>query len=261
MKLNCFKPDNLGHQKRKSTFFKIVCIVLLGLMPAYIFGIFSGYKRLFPTKELFLLENQLVSKGSLLSGTFLMRYVAQSKPRNTLFQAFSPPSDVVMIGDSLTEDGLWSEIFPRAKIANRGIGGDRTIDILQRMEPIFAVKPKKAFILVGLNDFAYGVGVDQVFSNYLQIVQQLQQRGIKVFIQSTLECSKSSCGSQMEKVRALNQKLEGFAKANHIVYIDLNKQLSTNESGLLREYTSDGSHMLGSGYKVWASLIEAYVYQ
>ena len=257
MKLNCFEPSNF--KKLKVILFKIACVVLLGLMPAYFFGIFSGYKHLFPTRELFFLENRLVSRGSLLTGTFLMRYVAQSKPRNTLFEAFSPPSDVVMIGDSLTEDGLWSEMFPQVRIANRGIGGDRTIDILQRMGPIFAVKPKKAFILVGLNDFAYGVGVDQVFNNYREIVQQLQQRGIRVFIQSTVECSKSSCGGQLEKVRALNQKLEAYAKEHQIVYVDLNKLLSAKDSGLLRENTQDGSHLLGGAYVIWSEAIRPYI--
>lgn len=238
----------------------MACIVLLALIPAYLWGIYSGYKGLFPTRELVFLKNELIRGSSVLSGTFLMHYIAQAKPRNTLFEAFSPPSDVVMIGDSLTENGLWSEMFPHVKIANRGIGGDRTIDVLQRMDPIFAVKPKKAFILLGLNDFAYGVSVEQVFTNYRQIVGQLQQNGIRVFIQSTLECSKSSCGSQLEKVRALNQKLEAYAKENKLVYIDLNIPLAYNVSGLLPQYTPDGGHLLGSGYAVWANLLEPYMY-
>ena len=242
----------------KELFFKTFFILIL-VASAYFLGIMTGYKHLFPLKELFLLENRLVSNGSPLSGTFLMRYAAQSKPRNTLFEAFSPPSEVVMIGDSLTLDAPWSEMFPQVRIANRGIGGDRTIDILQRMGPIFAVHPQKAFLMVGLNDLAFGVGVDQVFANYVQIVQQLQNRGVTVYIESTIECSRATCGAQVELVRRLNSKLKQYAQEHQIVYIDLNQSLSSKDAGLLPRYTNDGSHLLGGAYVVWAKTIGPYL--
>ena len=252
-------PASLSHQSRgKKRFFKIVLILIL-MASAYFGGIMTGYKHLFPLKELFFLENQLVSNGSPLSGTFLMRYAAQSKPRNTLFEAFSPPSEVVMIGDSLTADGPWNEIFPQVRIANRGIGGDRTIDILQRMDPIFAVHPQKAFLMVGLNDLAFGVGVDQVFANYVQIVQQLQKKGITVYIESTIECSRATCGAQVDLVRRLNSKLKQYAQEQHIAYIDINQSLSSKEAGLLPKYTYDGSHLLGRAYVIWAKAIETAI--
>lgn len=242
----------------KELFFKTFFILIL-VASAYFLGIMTGYKHLFPLKELFLLENRLVSNGSPLSGTFLMRYAAQSKPRNTLFEAFSPPSEVVMIGDSLTLDAPWSEMFPQVRIANRGIGGDRTIDILQRMGPIFAVHPQKAFLMVGLNDLAFGVGVDQVFANYIQIVQQLQNRGVTVYIESTIECSRATCGAQVDQVRRLNSKLKQYAQEHQIVFIDINQILSSKEAGLLPEYTYDGSHLLGRAYYVWSKAISPYV--
>jgi lysophospholipase L1-like esterase len=244
--------------RRKAPFFKILLILVL-VAGAYLWGMVTGYRHLYPLKELFFLENRFISSGSILSGTVLMRYAARSKPRNTLFETFSPPAEVVMIGDSLTADAPWNEMFPQVRIANRGIGGDRTIDILQRMDPIFAVNPQKAFLSVGLNDLAFGVGVDQVFVNYVQIVQQLQKRGITVYIQSTIECSRASCGTQLDQVRRLNTKLKGYAQEHHIVYIDLNQNLSSKEGGLLPEYTYDGSHLLGKAYSVWSKAIGPYM--
>jgi len=244
--------------RRKALFFKIFLILVL-VVGAYFWGVLTGYRHLYPLKELFFLENRFISSGSILSGTVLMRYAARSKPRNTLFESFSPPSEVVMIGDSTTADAPWSEMFPQVRIANRGIGGDRTIDVLQRLDPIFAVHPQKAFLSLGLNDLAFGVGVDQVFVNYVQIVQLLQTRGITVYIESTIECSRASCGTQVDQVRHLNTQLKAYAQEHQITFIDINQNLSSKEAGLLPEYTYDGVHLLGKGYFVWAKAISPYV--
>ena len=250
-----------GARNFKGRFLRYAIFCAICILPAYLWGVVSGYKHLFPTRQLFLLQNRLVSSGSLLSGTYLMHYVAQTKPRNTLFEAIQTQSDIVMIGDSLTQDGLWSEMFPAVKIANRGIGGDRTIDVLNRMGPILATKSKKAFILLGLNDFAYGVSVDQVFSNYIKIVQALQKNGMTVYIQSTLECSRATCGTQDDMVKALNLKLQAYAKVNKIVFIDLNKVFAPKNTGLLSKYTYDGSHLTGGGYAQWGALISPFIKQ
>src|SRR5689334_3155831 len=43
---------------------------------------------------------------------------------------------IVFLGDSITEGGHWSEIFGNGDIQNRGIGGDTTQDVLDRIEQI-----------------------------------------------------------------------------------------------------------------------------
>lgn len=182
------------------------------------------------------------------------------RPRNTIFQTFSPQANVVMIGDSITHGGEWHEIFPRTTIANRGIGGDKTEDILRRMEPIFAVNAKKAFVMVGINDIYGGQSIDTIFNNYTNIVQQLKNKGTTVYIQSTLECSNNKCGNKLVKVRELNEKLKAYAEQHELTYININNGLASETKGLLKEYTYDGIHLLGSGYLKWSKTISPYVY-
>ncbi|KAF0159755.1 MAG: lipolytic protein [Syntrophaceae bacterium] len=165
-----------------------------------------------------------------------------------------------MIGDSITAGGEWSEIFSQTKIANRGIGGDRAEDILRRMEPIFAVNAKKAFVMVGINDIFRYESINTIFNNYTNIVQQLRSKGTEVYIQSTLECSKSRCGNKLEKARELNEKLKAYAAQHEIAYININNGLTSETEGLLKEYTPDGIHLLGSGYLKWSKTISPYVY-
>jgi len=165
-----------------------------------------------------------------------------------------------MIGDSITQGGIWSEIFPNITIANRGVEGDTTEDILRRMDTIYDVKPRKAFVMVGINDFYRGFTVDEAFVNYKKIVSNLNDAGIEVFIQSTLECSKFTCFDNLQKVRSLNKKLSEYATQKNITYIDINKDLTSVSGGLLGRYTQDGIHLTGEGYFVWEKNLHKYIY-
>ena len=236
----------------------IIAIIAI-MMLAYLFGVATSDRDNAVHQQLHRLRNTLLGYEGALSGTFLMDVVARPKPRNQLFEAFAPHVDVVMIGDSLTEGVIWSEVFPNVKIANRGIGGDRTIDILNRMDPILALKPKKAFILAGLNDFVIGIHVEQVLNTYIKIIERLRENHVEVYIQSTVECSRLRCGKQNDDVRALNAGLAQYANEHHFAFIDLNRQLSSMQLGLLPKYTVDGSHLTADGYVVWSQMIKPYI--
>lgn len=232
--------------------YKAILIGVALLCFGYFFGGLTVYKEFFPFEQIRIVKNIFLG-GSLLKA-------GEPKPRNTLFETFSPKANVVMIGDSITEGGVWDEIFTGTRVANRGIGGDRTDDILLRMEPIFAVNAEKAFLMVGINDIASGLSVDAIFTNYTNIVQQLRSKGIAVYIQSTLECSANKCGNKLEEVRKLNEKLKSYAAEQKISYIDINVGLTSEKQGLLGEYTLDGVHLLGNGYLKWSKTISPYVY-
>lgn len=181
------------------------------------------------------------------------------RPRNTLFEAFHPHADVVMIGDSLTEAAEWHDMFPGTSIANRGISGDRTDDILRRMDAILAVGATRAFVMVGFNDFALDQPVAVAFENYRKILDRLVEEKVEVYIQSTIECARAVCGGVLDDIRALNQLLRAHADKNGLTFIDLNESLSSPQTGLIKQYTYDGIHLLGLGYLQWRGRIEQYV--
>jgi lysophospholipase L1-like esterase len=223
-----------------------------------VFGIILGatsYKyKLYPAETVQALRNFLI--GDPLK-TFLA--ATTSKPRNTVFDAFHPKADVVMIGDSNTQGAEWREIFPDLNIANRGIGGDRSDDVLRRMDTILLVHPTKAFVMIGFNDFSIKQKVDAVFSNYQRIVEILREHGIEVYIQSTLECTKDVCGEILDNIRKLNVSLRAYAQREQISFIDINDFLASRDTGLLRQYTSDGIHLVGNGYVQWEKALHPYL--
>jgi lysophospholipase L1-like esterase len=238
---------NTHRNTKSSKLQKRLTILFIGVT-CYFWGVLTFYKQIFPSEQLRVLKNALFGSSSV-----------EPKWRNTIFQTFSPQANVVMIGDSITEDAEWSEIFPQVNIANRGINGDKTDDILRRMEPIFAVNAKKAFIMVGINDIYQGRSVETTFANYTNIVQQLKSKGSAVYIQSTLECNKNACGDTLDKIRLLNLKLKAYAAQQKLIYININEGLTSEKYGLLNDYTYDGIHLLGSGYLKWSRTIAPYV--
>jgi lysophospholipase L1-like esterase len=171
-----------------------------------------------------------------------------------LFRNFSPDVEVVMIGDSITQGGIWSEMFPGVAIANRGVGGDTTVDVLARLDTVLSTKPEVAFLMIGVNDAARGRSPEEIFASYVQIVDALQGAGVEVAIQSTIECRSSTCGSKLEVLRGLNARLGALATARGMDYIDLNGVLADG-AGLKPAYTHDGTHLNGAGYRQWVDAL------
>lgn len=239
---------------KNTTTAKKVISGLLIFGVGYIWGSLTFVKQIFPFEQLRLVKQTLLNEPVeiIVPGPNTMW-----QERRDQFKVFGRPADVVMIGNSITQSGHWQDMFPEAGIANRGISGDGTGDILRRMDTILSVKAKKAFIMIGINDFYRGKSLDDVFKDYTKIINELQDNNIQVYIQSTLECS--NCGDNLEKVRLLNQRLEQLALEGKLTFININDGLTSKDDGLLPEYTSDGIHLTGSGYIKWSQTIAPYI--
>ena len=177
------------------------------------------------------------------------------RERTSFFRTFGQRPDVVMIGDSLTDGAEWAEMFPRQDIANRGIDSDTTDGVLGRLDDIVAARPRQAFVMIGINDLADATrNVDGVFANYRAIVARLEQAGVKVVVQSTLPCNEAkaawkSCASINGKIAQLNMRLRTLASSG-VAFVDLWPLLAVG-GNLKAEFTIDGVHLNGAGYRQW----------
>ena len=82
--------------------------------------------------------------------------------------------DVVLLGDSITWAGNWESRFPGVHLVNRGIPGYKTANVLNEMDATIALRPKKAFLMIGINDLLGMAPVDQVYDTTVAIVRRLQ---------------------------------------------------------------------------------------
>lgn len=161
---------------------------------------------------------------------------------------------IVMIGDSITDRGLWCELTKRNDIINRGISGDTTSGVLNRLGSLNS-ELKQAFIMIGINDLLKGESVEYIFENYKKIITSLRHKNITPIIQSILYVGENAPKIYNEKVKELNSLLQEYTAKKQIKYIDLNRELAPN-GFLLQKYSLDGLHLNGQAYIKWIKIIQ-----
>lgn len=166
-------------------------------------------------------------------------------------------ASIVMLGNSITYGVNWVELMGRQSIANRGIGGDNTYGMLNRMEYVYSLKPKLCCVMAGINDIYAGIPIDTIFLNYKKLIAGLREHHIIPVIQSTLHVN-AKWKKASEKnllVAQLNALLKQFADVEKIDFIDINKHIAP-EKFLRDECTFDGLHLNAEGYAPWRTELE-----
>ena len=92
-----------------------------------------------------------------------------SERHTTFFTAFPvEPGDVVFLGDSITDEGRWAEMFPNLVVHNHGISADRTDHVLMRLDQVTKGQPGMVFLMIGTNDL--GTDVTQEVTSILSVI-------------------------------------------------------------------------------------------
>lgn len=169
-------------------------------------------------------------------------------------------SDIVFLGDSLTNCCEWHEFFRNVRLKNRGISGDTTNGVLNRIDEVIESKPRKIFMMIGINDLNQGRSVDEILTNYNMILKYFHEKTsqTEVFVQSLLPLNNQKFPNNgvNHKIIELNAKLKGLAQEFSFHYIDLYSAFLDSNNQLDAQYTIDGIHLNGQGYLVWKGLIE-----
>jgi len=173
----------------------------------------------------------------------------------------SKSANVVFLGDSITEGGLWNELFPGVNVVNRGIGGNTTGEVLSRIDQVFKLKPEKLFLMIGVNDLNRQLGPNVAKSNYIKIFDLIDKNipGTEIYIQSVLPVNDDWKRIDNTHIPTLNVELKNHAIQRGYTYIDLHSVFSDSNGRLLRNLSNDGIHLLGSGYELWRKKIVSYL--
>lgn len=184
--------------------------------------------------------------------------------RATLFELLpGDTTDIVFLGNSITDGGNWSELFNRLEVKNRGISGDISSGVLARLDPILVHQPDKIFLMIGVNDLAAGIETPDIVANYDSIIQRVKAESprTRLYLQSVLpvnpdigEKFKNHTDKNAE-VSQLNWHLRRLARVNDLEYIDLWSEFIDVDGRLDSAVTNDGLHLTGPGYLRWRDLI------
>lgn len=176
-------------------------------------------------------------------------------------------NDIVFLGNSITDGAEWTELFDDLNIINRGISGDISAGVINRIRSIVKQHPKKIFLMIGTNDLARGISADSLIKNIIltAIFIKNESPSTQLFVQSILPVS-SEFGkfpghtSKKDSIIKVNDRLKQFQAINHYTFVDLYPFFCNQQGMLDKEFTNDGLHLLGEGYFLWKHLVYPYVY-
>ncbi len=233
--------------------------LLILVTSAFIYGLVVGTYKVFPFKQILyaklLITGKATAEELALQASERKRFEVYYLDKKSLFEKQATRADIVMIGDSLIDGAEWDELLPGRDIANRGIAGDHVGGILYRMNSIYPLGAKKAFILAGYNDVRMGRPTSDVLEDYKAIVEGLLAHGTTPYIASTILVG-NNLTQWNDEIREFNAMLKEYARKTDVQFIDLNKSLVPNDKKLDKNFTRDGIHLNGNAYEMIARAFE-----
>lgn len=215
-------------------------------------------------RKLFSKENKNVFELKQKNQSFSTYY----QQKLSLFRALpNTPNEIIFLGNSITDGGEWAELFDNQNIKNRGISGDTTFGVLNRLDEVVSF-PSKIFLMIGISDLALGIDKDLILQNIEKIVDSIHEKSpkTKVYVESLLPVNSDfkkfpNHTSKTKEIQYINEKLEQWCNNTHSAeFIDLYTSFLEDKIDKLKpEYTNDGLHLTAKGYLHWKSLIEKFI--
>lgn len=170
--------------------------------------------------------------------------------------------DIVFLGNSITANVEWRELLGMDNIRNRGISGDISFGILERLDEVINGHPAKVFVLIGINDISRNIPDEMIVGNYRKIIARIQAGSpeTKIYFHTLLPVNNEFTQfknhyNKDEHIAFVNAALKGIAAETKITLIDIHQMLMDATGKLDKKYTIDGLHINAEGYKVWADLL------
>lgn len=169
--------------------------------------------------------------------------------------------DYIFLGNSITAGADWGKLLNLPKAKQRGISGDITFGVLERLQDVIDRKPAKVFVLIGINDISRNIPDSLILRNYKKIIERIRKGSKKTQIYFyTLLPVNASFGKfknhygKDEHILYLNDEIRKLA-AKNVTIIDLYPHFLDGQNRLKAELTKDGLHLIPTGYQVWAEVL------
>ncbi|WP_306393475.1 GDSL-type esterase/lipase family protein [Telluria beijingensis] len=174
---------------------------------------------------------------------------------------------LVFIGDSITEgwgkDGaaVWQQYYARHDAMEFGFGGDRTENVLWRLEhgALDGLAPKVAVLMVGTNntgrrsDFP-AITAAGIARNIDEIKQRLPHT--RILLLAIFPRDAAPDGPLRRINDAINARLPALADGRQVFFLDVNRALLRPDGTLSEDIMPDLLHPNAAGYAIWARAMQ-----
>ena len=226
--------------RRRKKFLITVSIILATILLAFSIFFFGFY---FPEKKENVERERLVQE-------YYANKLSLYQAENEAYADYEV--DVAFLGDSLTDGYNLAQYYPQYKTANRGIGGETTHGLENRLQvSVYDLKPKVAVLLIGGNN------LNTMFENYENILFGLKNEvpQTKVILVSLTAMGKNLANKN--QIAAYNNVIiKKLAVKYGFTFVDLYTPLFDETSGeIYADYTTDGAHLTPQGYHVFTETL------
>lgn len=170
--------------------------------------------------------------------------------------------DIVFLGNSITAGTDWSKLLDLPNAKNRGISGDITFGILERLDQVISAKPSKVFLLIGINDIARNIPDSIILRNYKKMISRIREgsRRTDIYLYTLLPVNSSfnKFKNHYHKdahILWLNSEIKKLAD-HKVTVVDLYNYFVDSGKHLNATLTHDGLHLKPEGYQVWAEVLK-----
>jgi lysophospholipase L1-like esterase len=182
---------------------------------------------------------------------------AAGRVRRTQFDAVPLlPDATVYVGDSITEYGLWNEWFPDSPARNRGVAAETIADILDRLDSALSGGPVAVSLLAGTNDVdgprSSGTA-DEIACRAEHLVRKIRLNAPDARLVVTGVLPRTS--AHVDTIHVVNARYRAVCREVGASYVDLWDELAKDDGAIRPEYSRDGLHLTGAGYRVWVAAL------
>lgn len=174
---------------------------------------------------------------------------------------------VVFIGDSIThswEDAgrkVWDEYFKRYDPLDLGFSGDRTENVLWRLQhgELDGIAPKVAVLMIGTNNTGHRQEDPKTTAAGIRrIVEELRTRlpGTRVLVLAVFPRDEQPDTRLRRINNEVNRLIAGLHDGRHVFFLDINAALMNADGTLSKEILPDLLHLSEKGYRLWAQSMQ-----
>lgn len=174
-----------------------------------------------------------------------------------------PTTELILDGDSITAGWrrFWKDHFPKAKIYNFAISGDRTQHLLWRLQQgqLNSMHPKMVLLMIGTNNLGNKESPEDTIAGVQAVVEEYRKlcSDADIYVLGLLPRGpKQELRAQIQTVNEAIAKLED---GKHVFYLDCSDVFLKDDGQIDPALMPDYLHPSEKGYAAWAKVLKPLI--
>ncbi|WP_284614984.1 GDSL-type esterase/lipase family protein [Aquabacterium humicola] len=174
---------------------------------------------------------------------------------------------LVFIGDSITQgwenEGreVWARHFARHNALNLGFGGDRTENVLWRLQhgALDGLAPRAVVLMIGTNNTGHRAeNPETTAAGIRRLVEEIRRRlpAAQVLLLAVFPREEQPTGPLRRLNERINEHIRGLADGRDVHFLDIGQVLTQPDGTLSKDVMPDLLHLSPKGYALWQAAMD-----